>query len=94
MGTFHHDTHALHGITCVVATRGSRTWIGRVDTVDERGVLLRDADLHDADAPGAAPRDEFLRKAAQFGHWPRHPGVIVPAAEVLDVTRLSDVPVG
>ncbi len=92
MGTFHHDTHALHGITCVVATRGSRTWIGRVDTVDERGVLLRDADLHDADAPGAAPREEFLRKAAKFGPWPRHPGVIVPAAEVVEVLRLSEVP--
>ena len=92
MGTFHHDTHELHGITCVVATRGPRTWIGRVDTVDERGVLLRDADLHDADVPGAAPREEFLRKAARFGHWPRHPGVIVPVDEVLDVTRLSEIP--
>jgi hypothetical protein len=93
VGTFHSDAHELHGITCVVATHGPRTWIGRVDTIDARGVLLRDADLHDA-AAGGPGREEFLAKAAAFGHWPRHPHVVVPVEDVVSVTRLRDVAKG
>lgn len=90
MGTFHADAHELHGITCVVETTGPRTFIGRVDTVDGRGVVILDADLHEATA-GAATKAQWIEKAARIGHWPRHPRVVVPVAEVASVRRLGDV---
>ncbi len=91
MGTFHHDAHELHGITCVVETTGPRTFIGRVDTIDARGVVMHDADLHE-EAPGASTKDAWIVKAARVGHWPRHPTVVVPVDEVASVRRLGDVP--
>lgn len=90
MGTFHADAHELHGITCVVETRGPATWIGRVDTVDARGVVLLDADRHDA-APGSTTKADWIARAASVGHWPRHPRVIVPVDDVTAVRRLGDV---
>jgi hypothetical protein len=88
VGTFHHDKGALHGITVVVHTTGTRTWVGRCDTIDERGVFLLDADGHEA-APGAPDAATWLRQAAAVGVWPRHPAVLVPAAEVREVTPLG-----
>ena len=91
MGTFHHDAHELHGITCVVETTGPRTYVGRVDTIDARGVVMLDADLHE-EAPGAATKDAWIAKAARVGHWPRHPKIVVAVDDVASVRRLGDVP--
>lgn len=92
MGTFHHHAHELHGITCVVETTGPRTYVGRVDTIDARGVVLHDADLHEP-APGAPTKTEWVARCARVGHWPRHPTVVVPVEDVAAVRRLGDVPV-
>jgi hypothetical protein len=92
MGTFHHDRGALHGITVVVRTNASRTWVGRCDTIDERGVHLLDADVHEATGAGAGAAEaagEWLAQAAKVGVWPRHPRVLVPAAEVAAVEPLG-----
>ena len=90
MGTFHSDKGELHGITVVVETSGSETWVGRCDTIDDRGVHLLDADHHEP-APGAPGKQEWLAQAARFGVWPRRPSVLVPAAAVTAVRRLGDL---
>ena len=92
MGTFHPDSHELHGITCVIETNGPRTFVGRVDTIDARGVVVLDADLHE-EAPGQSTKAAWIEKSARIGHWPRHPRVVVPVADVAAIRRLGDVPI-
>jgi hypothetical protein len=89
MGTFHPHAHPLHGITCVVDTKGARVLVGRVDTADEREVVLLDVDVHE-EAPGAASKDEWVRRTARVGPWRRHARVAVPAGEVASIRRLAE----
>ena len=91
MGTFHHDTHPLHGITCVVDTQSPRVYVGRVDSADARGIHLLDVDVFD-EKPGGETKAQFVARTARVGPWKRHDRVTVPVAEVASVTRLSDVP--
>jgi hypothetical protein len=93
LGTFHPHAHALHGITCVATTRGGACWVGRVDTVDERGVVLLDADGHDPTTT-KEPQGEWLARAARVGVWPRHPRVALPAGDVVDLRPLREVAAG
>lgn len=88
MGTFHPHAHELHGITCIVETSGPRTFIGRVDTIDARGVVILDADVHEA-GTSAETKDAWLEKAARVGHWPRHPRVVVAPGDVASIRRLG-----
>lgn len=90
MGTFHHDKHALHGITVVVDTRGSQVYVGRCDDIDAVSVILLDADVHE-DGQGGKSKDEYVRQAAKFGVWTRHARVEIPRAEVASVVRLAEV---
>lgn len=92
MGTFHHDKGELHGITVVVETHGPRVFIGRCDTLTEQHIVLLDADVHDEGDNGRT-NAEFVRQAARFGHWNRHPHIVVPAGEIAAVRRLGEVPV-
>jgi hypothetical protein len=89
-GHVFHPGHAeLHGITVVVETSGSLTYVGRYDSEDERGVLMLDVGVHDAEAAGV-PKEEYVRKSAKFGIRSDHKRLVVPAAEVTRITRLSD----
>ena len=90
MGTFHDDLGALHGITVVVDTNGPRVVVGRCHEMTEQGILLHDADVHDA-SEGDVSKEEFVRRAAEVGVWAKHKSFIVPADEVTSVTRLGDV---
>jgi hypothetical protein len=89
VGTFHRDAHALHGITCVVDLVGPRVLVGRVDTLDERGLVLLDVDAHE-ERPGGPTKDEYVRTAARVGTWKKHDRVVVPAAEIASIRRLSE----
>jgi hypothetical protein len=94
VGTFHHDKGELHGITVVVETNRARTWVGRCDTIDQAGVHLLDADVHDpatGSGQGAPGRAEWLANAARYGVWPKNARVLVPAGEVTSVKRLGDL---
>lgn len=93
MGTFHQGKHALHGITVVVDTKGSRVFIGRCDDWDDNGVILLDADEHQDGADGHSKQD-YIAQAAQFGVWKKHDRVMVPGTDVASVTRLGDVVAG
>ena len=90
MGTFHNDKGELHGITVVVETDGPELFVGRCDTVTAEGVFLLDADAH-RDG-GEVARAEYLRRASRFGVWPTIKQVVVPAARVVALRRLSELP--
>jgi hypothetical protein len=90
-GHVFHPGHAeLHGITVVVETSGPLTYVGRYDSQDERGVLMLDVGVHDAQA-ASVPKDEYVRKSARFGIRSDHKRLVVPAAEVTRITRLGEV---
>ena len=90
-GHVFHPGHAeLHGITVVVETSGSLTYVGRYDSEDERGVLILDVGVHDA-AAAAVPKDEYVRRSAKFGIRSDHKRLVVPAAEVTRITRLGEM---
>lgn len=89
---FHPGHDELHGITVVLETRGSRTYVGRYDTKDAQGVHLLDVGVHDA-ATGDLSREEYLRKSARFGVRSEHKHLVVPAEDVARITRLGETPI-
>lgn len=90
-GQVFHPGHApLHGMTVVVETSDQRTYVGRYDVEDQRGIHLLDAGSH---LPTAATlsKDEYLRRCAKFGVASELKHVVVPAEQVVRITRLSDI---
>jgi len=90
MGTFHDDKHELHGITVVVDTEGDEVCVGRCDDMDEERVILRDADVH-RDGDEGRSKEDYVKRAAAFGVWPRHPVLVVDRRQVVSVRRLGDL---
>jgi hypothetical protein len=90
MGTFHQDKGELHGITVVVDTDGPEVFVGRCHEVTAEGVVLLDADVHRAET-GPASKEEWVRRAARFGVWARHPHLLVPRERVASIRRLGEV---
>ena len=90
---FHPGHQELHGITVVLETSGSKTYVGRFDSQDAHGVHLHDVGVHDASAGGAS-KEEFLRRSAKFGIRAEHRDLLVPAGEVAKISRLVDLPLG
>ncbi|HXU46605.1 MAG TPA: hypothetical protein VN783_13850 [Thermoanaerobaculia bacterium] len=90
MGTFHQGRDPLHGITVVVETDGPELYVGRCDDVDERGVILHDADVHRG-GEGEAPRAKYLENATRFGVWKKFDRIVVPRARVTAIRRLGEL---
>lgn len=90
MGTFHQGKHDLHGITVVVETDGPDLFVGRVDDIDDRGVILLDADLH-REGEAERSREEYLDRAARFGVFARHRRLVVPVDRVTGIRRLGEL---
>jgi hypothetical protein len=88
---FHPGHEELHGITVVVETNGTVTYVGRYDSRDEQGVHMLDVGVHD-EAAGTVSKDEYIRKSAKFGIRSEHKHLVVPSHEVARVTRLVEVP--
>ncbi|HEX6617939.1 MAG TPA: hypothetical protein VF046_16660 [Gemmatimonadales bacterium] len=86
---FHPGHQELHGVTVVVETRGPRTFVGRFDHQDARGVHLHDVGVHDAEAGGVS-REEFLGRCDKFGIRTEMRDLLVPAGEVVRIRRLVD----
>jgi hypothetical protein len=87
---FHPGHSELHGITVVVETTGSRTYVGRYDSQDEYGVHMLDVGVHDERATELS-KAEYIRKSVKFGIQSEHKHLIVPTSEVLRVVRLVEV---
>jgi hypothetical protein len=90
MGTFHQNKHELHGITVVVDTDGPEVFVGRCDDLDGERIYLLDADVH-RDGDDGRSKEEYLRRAAQFGVWPKHPRLTLDRSKVTSVRRLGDL---
>ncbi len=89
-GHVFHPGHAeLHGITVVVETVGSRTYIGRYDSEDERGVHLLDVGIHESAAD--VSKDEYIRRSAKFGVRSEQRHVVIPPDHVVRITRLGEM---
>ena len=71
-------------------TKGPRVLVGRVDTIDDRGVLLLDVDVHD-EAEGGPSKEEYLRRAARLGTWKKLDRLLVPLDDVASIRRLGDL---
>jgi hypothetical protein len=87
---FHPGHHALHGITVVLETHGPRTYLGRFDSEDERGVHLLDVGVHDESRSGGS-KQEYIRRGAKFGIKVEHKQLVIPRAEVLRLTPLGEI---
>jgi hypothetical protein len=92
MTTFHPGHHELHGVTVVLEARGARTFVGRFDSQDERGVHLVDVGVHQAG--GEQSREDYLRRTIKFGVRAEHKHVLVPTGDVVGITRLAEVGAG
>jgi hypothetical protein len=86
---FHPGHQELHGVTVVVETRGSRTYVGRFHSQDEQGVHLHDVGVHEPSAKGTQ-KEEFLRRCDRFGIRVEHRDLLVPTNEVTSISRLVD----
>lgn len=86
---FHPGHQELHGVTVVVETRGSRTYVGRFHSQDEEGVHLHDVGVHETSAEGT-PKEEFLRRCDRFGIRAELRDLLVPTSEVTNISRLVD----
>jgi len=90
-GHVFHPGHAeLHGVTVVVETNVSLTYVGRYDNEDEHGVLMRDVGVHDP-AAGGGSKEEYIRRSAKFGIKSDHKQLVVPAGQVIRITRLGEM---
>lgn len=86
---FHPGHSELHGITVVVETQGSRTYIGRYDSEDERGVHLLDAGMHEPTSE--ISKEEYVRRSAKFGVRSEQRHVLIPSDHVVRITRLGEL---
>jgi len=90
-GHVFHPGHAeLHGVTVVVETRGPRTFVGRYDREDERGVHLMDVGVHD-ERGATVSKADYLGKTSKFGVRSEHKHVVVPSDEIAKISRLADL---
>ena len=90
MGTFHQGKSELHGITVVVDTDGPEVFVGRCDDMDDRGILLNDADVH-RDGEGGRSKQAYLERAARFGVWKKLDRLFVPRERIASVRRLGEL---
>jgi hypothetical protein len=89
-GHVFHPGHAeLHGITVVVETHGSRTYVGRYDTEDAQGLHLLDVGVHESGQ--GLSKEEYVRRSAKFGVQSGHKHVLVPADQIARIIRLGEV---
>jgi hypothetical protein len=88
-GHVFHPGHAeLHGITVVIETHGSRTYVGRYDSEDEQGVHLLDAGIHH-EGPELS-KEEYIRNSAKFGVRSDQKHLVIPRGDVARITRLGE----
>jgi hypothetical protein len=90
MGTFHQGKHELHGITVVVETHGPEIYVGRCDDLDERGIILLDADVH-RQGEGGGSKEEYLERAARFGVFKKFDRLTLDSDDVSSIRRLGDL---
>ena len=84
----HQERHQLHGVTVVLETTGQATYVGRLDTADDRGVVLKDVGIHDP-AATELPKAEYLQRALKFGIRKDRDAVLVENERVATIIPLG-----
>jgi hypothetical protein len=84
---FHPGHDELHGMTVVVETPGSRTYIGRFDHEDQAGVHLLDVATHDS--TDGTSRAEYLARTVKFGVRADRKHLILPRGDITRISRLG-----
>ena len=92
MGTFHHNTHELHGITVVIDAAYGSLIVGRFHEQDDTHALLLDADTH-RDNEGGKSNAEWLNAAVNWGQWPRIKQLRLATSDIKSMRKLGDVAV-
>jgi hypothetical protein len=87
---FHPGHHELHGVTVLLETAGSRSYIGRLDSEDESGVHLLDVAVYEAKS-GVLSKDEFVRRTLKFGVRVDRKHELIPSADVARITPLREI---
>ena len=85
---FHPGHHELHGITVVLRTTDRQVFIGRFDSVDERGVRMMAVSTFDSARDGSEA--EFLARTGKFGVRVDAPRLIVDGQVVASITPLLE----
>jgi hypothetical protein len=89
-GHVFHPGHAeLHGITVVVETKGSRTYVGRYDSEDDQGLHMLDVGVHEESA--GISKEEYLAQTAKFGVKTEHRHLVVPRPDIARIIRLAEL---
>ena len=86
---FHPGHHELHGVTVVLDTARA-LWVGRFDSVTQKGLLLHDAGCYQ-DGVTEGTREEYLRKTLQFGVRATQKNALIPEEEVRGLRQLAEV---
>ncbi|MGN6392756.1 MAG: hypothetical protein ACTHM9_10980 [Gemmatimonadales bacterium] len=86
---FHPGHQALHGVTVVLETVGDKTYVGRFDSQDDRGVHMHDVGVHDA-ATATVSKEAFLQRCDRFGIPTQHRDLLVPVTDVARIQKLVD----
>jgi hypothetical protein len=87
---FHPGHSELHGITVVVETTGSCTYVGRFDKEDELGVHILDVGVHDNTRDDIS-REEYIDRSSRFGIKRERKHLVIPVLEVARIRRLNDI---
>jgi hypothetical protein len=88
---FHPGHEALHGITVVLFTSGTRTFVGRYDQRESGCVVIHAADYHDS-AKDAKSQSEWLAEVRKYGNAPRFPTLTVPEQGLERIVPLGELP--
>ncbi len=89
--TFHPGHEEMHGITVVIFTTGTRTFVGRYDLRENGFIVIHAADFHDS-AENAKPQQEWLAEVRKYGNAPRFPTLTVPEQSLARIVPLGDLP--
>ena len=86
---FHPGHSDLHGITVVVELAAGGLYVGRYHEETPAGLLLHDAAQFSPGGSTPTPA-EFVARMLKFGVRADHRHVVIPGAEVRQVTRLVE----
>ena len=83
---FHPGHHELHGITVVLRTTDHQVFVGRFDSVDERGVKMMAVSTFDSARDGN--EGDFIGRTGKFGVRVDSPRMTVRNEIVASITPL------
>ncbi len=86
---FHPGHDEWHGQTVVVYTHGSKTVIGRWDSISSGQVIMRDAAVH-VEGQDEDDLKTWVSKIQTYGIPVEHPSLSFPEDDVTSIARLRD----